>query len=203
MRASGTSSARSGDLLEDGQVIMERTSERGADPGFPFATRPGHHDLAAAHGAGVRGAQTGRQGRPLLLGRRTHEQRGVHGPQDTPWFSTYSEAALAQGRPTEHAGPRRPDRDHLCPQDGHPIGAAAPRDGLRVGDDVLAPAARLAVCRDLGGAAPHAPRSPRGADRIDWSRASLDRASVPAKRGASAAGPPPPIAANRAPNGTF
>jgi len=42
-----------------------------------------------------------------------------------------------------------------------------------------------------------------GADRIDWSRASLDRASVPAKRGASAAGTPPPIAANRAPNGTF
>jgi transposase len=36
------------------------------------------------------------------------------------------------------------------------------------------------------------------ADRIDWSRASLDSASIPAKRGASASGRTRQIAANRA-----
>jgi len=41
------------------------------------------------------------------------------------------------------------------------------------------------------------------AGRIDWSRVSLDGASVPAKRGASSPVPIPPIAANPAPNGTF
>lgn len=41
------------------------------------------------------------------------------------------------------------------------------------------------------------------ADRIDWSRASLDSASMPAKGGAIASVPTPSIAANRAPNGTF
>jgi transposase len=40
------------------------------------------------------------------------------------------------------------------------------------------------------------------ADRIDWSRASLDSASVPATRGATWSVPTPPIAANRAANGT-
>ena len=36
------------------------------------------------------------------------------------------------------------------------------------------------------------------ADRIDWSRASLDSASIPAKRGATRSGRIPRIAANRA-----
>lgn len=40
------------------------------------------------------------------------------------------------------------------------------------------------------------------ADRIDWSRVSLDSASIPAKRGARASGPTRRIAANRAPSGT-
>src|SRR5919112_2474111 len=35
------------------------------------------------------------------------------------------------------------------------------------------------------------------ADQIDWSRASLDSASIPAKGGATASGPPRRIAANR------
>ncbi len=38
------------------------------------------------------------------------------------------------------------------------------------------------------------------ADRIDWERASVDSASVPAKRGAKRLGPTPSIGANRAPN---
>ncbi len=40
------------------------------------------------------------------------------------------------------------------------------------------------------------------ADRIDWERACLDSASVPAKRGATTSARIPPIAANPAPNGT-
>jgi transposase len=40
------------------------------------------------------------------------------------------------------------------------------------------------------------------ADQIDWERASLDSASVPAKRGAQRWARTPPIAANPAPNGT-
>src|SRR5262245_24835994 len=40
------------------------------------------------------------------------------------------------------------------------------------------------------------------AGQIDWSRASLDCASIPAKRGARRSVLIPPIAANRAPNGT-
>ena len=41
------------------------------------------------------------------------------------------------------------------------------------------------------------------AGQIDWSRASLDCASVPAKRGATPSARIPPIGANPAPNGTF
>jgi transposase len=40
------------------------------------------------------------------------------------------------------------------------------------------------------------------ADRIDWARASLDSASIPAKRGAMRWDRPPPIAVVRARNGT-
>jgi transposase len=42
-----------------------------------------------------------------------------------------------------------------------------------------------------------------GAGRIDWSRAALDSASVPAKRGARRPAPTRPIAASRAPSGTL
>src|SRR6478752_6798214 len=38
------------------------------------------------------------------------------------------------------------------------------------------------------------------ADKIDWSRASLDSASIPAKRGARRPAPTPPIAASRGAN---
>jgi transposase len=41
------------------------------------------------------------------------------------------------------------------------------------------------------------------AGQIDWSRASLDGASIPATRGATSSDPTPPTAANPAPNGTF
>ena len=42
-----------------------------------------------------------------------------------------------------------------------------------------------------------------GADRIDWSRASVDSASVPAKRGVSKWDRTQPIAARRAARGTY
>src|SRR6187431_2589768 len=41
------------------------------------------------------------------------------------------------------------------------------------------------------------------ADRIDWSRASVDSASIPAQRGATASAPPRRIAANRARSATL
>jgi transposase len=41
------------------------------------------------------------------------------------------------------------------------------------------------------------------ADRIDWSRASLDSASIPAKRGATASAPTRRTAANRARSATL
>lgn len=41
------------------------------------------------------------------------------------------------------------------------------------------------------------------ADRIDWSRAALDSASIPAKRGANASAPTRRIAANRARSATL
>ena len=40
------------------------------------------------------------------------------------------------------------------------------------------------------------------AGQIDWSRAALDCASIPANRGATSSVPTPPTAANPAPNGT-
>jgi len=40
------------------------------------------------------------------------------------------------------------------------------------------------------------------AGQIDWSRACIDSASIPATRGASSPARTPPIAANPAPNGT-
>jgi transposase len=38
--------------------------------------------------------------------------------------------------------------------------------------------------------------------KVDWSRASLDSVSVPAKRGVKRSGPTPPTVANRAPSTT-
>jgi hypothetical protein len=66
--------------------------------------------------------------------------------------------AQAQRRPTARAGPRLLDRHHLRPEVRHPVGDAAPGDGVRLGHDLLAPLARLAASRRLG-------RAPSGAAR--------------------------------------
>jgi transposase len=70
--------------------------------------------------------------------------------------------------------PRVPDRACLTgiifvAEIGHPLGDAAPGDGLRLGDDLLAPAPRLASGWGLGGAAPHAAGPSRGGrpDRLE------------------------------------
>ena len=71
------------------------------------------------------------------------------------------------------------------------VGDAAPGDGLRLGDDLLAPAARLAGGRGLGCAPPGAARPPGPGER-DRLRALLARRRVvPGQRGGGCVGPDP------------
>ena len=65
-------------------------------------------------------------------------------------------ASQAEGRAPARPGPRGPHRHPLCPQERHPLGDAAPGDGLRVRDDLLAAPARLGQGRRLGALAPQA-----------------------------------------------
>jgi transposase len=58
-------------------------------------------------------------------------------------------AAEAKRRPAALAAPGGTDRHFICAEERHSLGDAAPGDGVRVGDDVLAAAARLARCRRL------------------------------------------------------
>src|ERR671916_348336 len=67
----------------------------------------------------------------------------------------------APGWSTPRAGPGLLDRHHLCAEIGHSLGAAAPRVGLWLRDDLLAPAARLAGGWGVGSAAPRPARPPR------------------------------------------
>jgi transposase len=61
------------------------------------------------------------------------------------------EASAAPVSRTEAIGrPRGADRDSVRVEDGDSLGGYATRDGLRVGDDMLAEAARLAEGRRLG-----------------------------------------------------
>jgi transposase len=58
--------------------------------------------------------------------------------------------ASAQGRPTADSGSGGTDRHSVCADDGHPLGDVAAADGLRLGNDLLAPSARLAGGWSLG-----------------------------------------------------
>ena len=69
---------------------------------------------------------------------------------------------------------------------------------MRIGDDVLAPPARLAASRLLGAAAPRTLEPLGDADQINWERACLDSASVPANKGARRPARIQRIAPNRA-----
>ena len=93
-------------------------------------------------------------------------------------------AAQAPRQPTSGAGPSSPDRHPVRAAIGPALGDAASGDGLRLAHDLLAAPAGMAnagvwdrlyrVLLDRLGQA----------NAMDWSRASLDSASVPAKRGA-------------------
>src|SRR5260221_8399669 len=64
------------------------------DLGAPFATSAGQHHLAATHLYAIRRAQTGSQGRALLVGERTDKDGRSHTSQDTPFRPTFTEIAL-------------------------------------------------------------------------------------------------------------
>src|SRR5260221_13858101 len=64
------------------------------DLGDPFATSAGQHHLAATHLYAIRRAQTGSQGRALLVGERTDKDGRSHTSQDTPFRPTFTEIAL-------------------------------------------------------------------------------------------------------------
>src|SRR5260221_10138853 len=64
------------------------------DLGDPFATSAGQHHLAATHLYAIRRAQTGSQGRALLVGERTDKDGRSHTSQDTPFRPTFTEIAI-------------------------------------------------------------------------------------------------------------
>src|SRR5260370_32061927 len=66
------------------------------DLGDPFATSAGQHHLAATHLYAIRRAQTGSQGRALLVGERTDKDGRSHTSQDTPFRPTFTEIALGE-----------------------------------------------------------------------------------------------------------
>src|SRR5215207_7504273 len=61
-----------------------------------------------------------------------------------------------EARPAARGRPGLPDRHRLRPAKWHPLGDAAPGDGLRLRDDVLASAAALAAARRVEEAAARA-----------------------------------------------
>ena len=71
------------------------------------------------------------------------------------------------------------------------MGAGTAGTGLRLGDDLLAPVARLAGGRGVGGLAPHAPRPPRRGwpDRLEPGLHRLGR--HPSQKGGDCVGPNP------------
>ena len=64
------------------------------DLGDPLATSAGQHHLAATHQHAIRRAQTGFQGRALLVGERTDKDGSSHTSQHTPFRPTFTEIAL-------------------------------------------------------------------------------------------------------------
>src|SRR5260221_9365067 len=74
------------------------------DLGDPFATSAGQHHLAATHLYAIRRAQTGSQGRALLVGERTDKDGRSHTSQDTPFRPTFTEIALDRDEGEWHNG---------------------------------------------------------------------------------------------------
>ena len=63
-------------------------------------------------------------------------------------------------------------------QNRHSAGGPAPGDGLRQRNDLLAPVAGLARSRSMGAPTPRCLERLQAANRLDWSRAVVDSASV-------------------------
>jgi transposase len=92
-------------------------------------------------------------------------------------------AAEAQGRTAPGVGPGGADGDPVRAEDGHPLGVLACRDGVWERDDVLAQAARLVPSGRLARLHQVLLEELAQADRIDWDRAALDSAALPAPGG--------------------
>src|SRR5215213_7126870 len=71
-----------------------------------------------------------------------------------------------QGRQAPHRRPRGSDRHRFRPEERHPLGDAAPGDGLRLGIDLLAEVTRLAAGGRVG-RAPSGALGPPGRGRPD------------------------------------
>lgn len=102
-----------------------------------------------------------------------------------------SRATQTQGRTAPGVGSGNSGRDHLCIEDGHPLGAAAPGDGLWQRGDLLAPAPGLAGGRRLGAVTPSAAGSVGGGrrDRLVAGLAGFSECAC--KKGGDETGPNP------------
>ena len=96
-----------------------------------------------------------------------------------------------QGRQAARDEPGGAHRHLVRAQDGAAVGVLACRDGVRVRHVVLAAAALVAAGRRVVCPAPGAAGAHGSCRQLDWSRASLDSTSVPAKKGGPATGPNP------------
>src|SRR5437868_1333910 len=100
-------------------------------------------------------------------------------------------AAQAERRPAPRARPRGFDGDPLRAQERHPLGDAAPGDGLRQRRDLLAALARLAAGRRLGALAPVGlgPLGRGGQDRL--APGERGQRLCPGQKGGEKTGPNP------------
>ena len=85
-------------------------------------------------------------------GGRTHGQATAHGRALGGHRTVFAPTPTApQGWSAYGSESQRPDGDSVCIEDGYVVGGPAPRNGLRVRDDLLATASRLAGGGGLAG----------------------------------------------------
>ncbi len=105
--------------------------------GDVLAAGTGQHDLAAAEGKGIRGAQAGLQRLALGVRQRTHEERGLHGPQHTAFQKTLPEEALGVSPHVScrSAAPRKHE-NHWALSDARRLFSYHPNPTQRVPDPI-------------------------------------------------------------------
>src|SRR5215210_8019714 len=121
-----------------------------------------------------------------------------------PSKRSYPRAAKTPRRKTAHRRSGDFNGHRLRAKERHSLGDAAPRDGLRIGDVTCW--RRLREWQEAGvWERLHRVLLDRlgEADQIDWERASLDSASIPAKRGAPKPARIRRIKERRAPSATL